>query len=85
MVRSLATWTKTLSFPARISPNNNKHKDIIDVNSPTVTPTLSNNSLTKNNINNNTEYVNNIMNCSPISDVSKVSSDFVFFAITVIN
>lgn len=78
MVRSLATWTKTLSFPARISPNNNKHKDIIvDVNSPTVTPTLSNNSLTKNNIinnnNNTTEYVNNIMNSSPISDVSKVS------------
>lgn len=91
MVRSLATWTKTLSFPARISPNN-KHKDnnsvvVIDVNhtiSPTVTPTLSNNSLTKNSNNNysnnnNTEYVNNIMNCSPISDVSKVSFILFFF------
>lgn len=76
MVRSLATWTKTLSFPARISPNKHPKDNIIDVNhsiSPTVTPTLSNNSLSKSHNNNNTEYVNNIMNNSPIPEMTKVS------------
>ena len=52
MVRSLAHWTKTLSFPARISPNKASKESVVQVcagGSPTVTPTPSNNSLAKNN------------------------------------
>ncbi|RZC35884.1 hypothetical protein BDFB_004928 [Asbolus verrucosus] len=57
MVRSLVQWTKTLSFPARISPNKSSKESVIsNPGSPTITPTPSNNSLSppcnKNEINN---------------------------------
>lgn len=47
MVRSLSHWTKTLSFPARISPNKQSKENVMNLHpsSPTVTPTPSNNSL----------------------------------------
>lgn len=76
MVRSLTNWTKTLSFPARISPNKQSKESVINVHpvSPTVTPTLSNNSLSTPCKNYN--EINNIMNSAPppISDVTKVSA-----------
>lgn len=83
MVRSLTNWTKTLSFPARISPNKQTKENIINIHpiSPTVTPTLSNNSLSKNN---NNEFMN-IMNSSPISEVSKVSCKSILYKYKNVN
>ncbi|XP_023020575.1 TNF receptor associated factor 4 isoform X1 [Leptinotarsa decemlineata] len=72
MVRSLAQWTKTLSFPARISPNKTSKESVnIHQVSPAITPTLSNNSLTKNN------DFNNIMNNNHSSqtEVNQIYSD----------
>lgn len=70
MVRSLAQWTKTLSFPARISPNKSS-KDNVNIHqvSPTITPTLSNNSLSKNN------EINTMMNNNhaSLTEVNQVS------------
>lgn len=71
MVRSLTHWTKTLSFPARISPNKQSKENVMNLHpsSPTVTPTPSNNSLsppcTKNNEINNMKNNN-----SSLSEVS---------------
>lgn len=74
MVRSLTQWTKTLSFPARISPNKTS-KDSINIHqiSPTITPTISNNSLSKSNDKNND--INNMMNSNhnSLNEVNKVS------------
>lgn len=74
MVRSLTQWTKTLSFPARISPNKSS-KDSVNIHqiSPALTPTLSNNSLTKNN-EKNTD-INNMMNSNhnSLNEVNQVS------------
>lgn len=77
MVRSLAQWTKTLSFPARISPNNKSSKESVNISqgSPTVTPTPSNNSLgpvCKNNEINNMMSMNN---CSSLTEVNQIYSD----------
>lgn len=76
MVRSLTQWTKTLSFPARISPNKSS-KDSVNIHqiSPTITPTLSNNSLTKNNEKNE---INSMMNTknnnhNSLNEVNQVS------------
>lgn len=79
MVRSLAQWTKTLSFPARISPNKSSKDNI--ASSPTVTPTPSTNSLSphstiqKNNeinvIMNNNVNNNNIDSHSSFNEVSQ--------------
>lgn len=74
MVRSLAQWTKTLSFPARISPNKSSKESVnIHQVSPTVTPTPSNNSLTGQIVKNN--ELNNMMNnnCSSLTEVNQVS------------
>lgn len=79
MVRSLTQWTKTLSFPARISPNKNS-KDSVNIHqiSPALTPTISNNSLTKNNEKNND--INNRMNTNSnhnsLNEVNQVSVCF---------
>lgn len=76
MVRSLTQWTKTLSFPARISPNKNS-KDSVNIHqiSPVLTPTISNNSLTKNTDKNND--INNRMNTNSnhnsLNEVNQVS------------
>lgn len=59
MVRSLAQWTKTLSFPARISPHKAK-----EAASPLATPTPSNQSLSDTMMNNN---------CASLTEVSPVS------------
>lgn len=68
MVRSLTQWTKTLSFPARISPKSSKDSVNIHQVSPTITPTLSNNSLSKNN------DINTMMNNhASLSEVNQVS------------
>lgn len=79
MVRSLAHWTKTLSFPARISPNKSSKESVLNVHhhpiSPTVTPTPSNNSLSQPACIKNNE-INNMMNNAPlpaINDVAQVS------------
>lgn len=83
MVRSLTQWTKTLSFPARISPNKNS-KDSVNIHqiSPALTPTLSNNSLTKNN-EKNTD-INNMMNSNSnhnsLNEVNQVSVSLVFIS-----
>ncbi|KAJ8959277.1 hypothetical protein NQ317_005813 [Molorchus minor] len=72
MVRSLAQWTKTLSFPARISPNKSSKESVnIHQVSPTITPTLSNNSLSKHN------EINNMMNNnhSSMNEVNQIYSD----------
>lgn len=75
MVRSLTQWTKTLSFPARISPNKTS-KDSVNIHqiSPTITPTLSNNSLIKTNEKND---INNMMhtnsNHNSLNEVNQVS------------
>ncbi|CAG9771399.1 unnamed protein product [Ceutorhynchus assimilis] len=75
MVRSLTQWTKTLSFPTRLSPNNKSAKEV----SPTVTPSLSNNSLTASTVNNNKENnntMNNNNNCSSMTEINQIYSDF---------
>lgn len=66
MVRSLVQWTKTLSFPARISPNKSSKESVI---SPTLTPTPSNNSLSSPCSKN--EF--NIMKNNSMNEVNKVS------------
>lgn len=38
MVRSLSQWTKTLSFPSRISPNRNTKECAVNVHPITPTP-----------------------------------------------
>lgn len=75
MVRSLSHWTKTLSFPARISPNKQSKESVINVHpiSPTVTPTPSNNSLSPPSIKNE---LNNIMNNKTSSEMSQVSTKY---------
>ncbi|KPJ09975.1 hypothetical protein RR48_05838 [Papilio machaon] len=47
MVRSLSQWTKTLSFPARLSPNRTSKESVVNVQpaSPGVSPTPSASSL----------------------------------------
>lgn len=40
MVRSLSQWTKTLSFPARISPNRNSKECNVNVHPITPPPAL---------------------------------------------
>ncbi|OWR45507.1 putative tnf receptor associated factor [Danaus plexippus plexippus] len=47
MVRSLSQWTKTLSFPARLSPNRTSKESMVNVTpgSPGVSPTPSASSL----------------------------------------
>lgn len=81
MVRSLTQWTKTLSFPARISPNKSS-KDSVNIHqiSPALTPTLSNNSLSKTN-EKNTD-INNLMNSNSkhnsLNEVNQVSVFLVF-------
>ncbi|KAK4876039.1 hypothetical protein RN001_012461 [Aquatica leii] len=73
MVRSLAQWTKTLSFPSRISPNKNSKENVNTV-SPTVTPTISSNSLSPPCLKNN--EINNIMNESHLtSELSQIYPD----------
>ncbi|KAK9738423.1 TRAF-type zinc finger [Popillia japonica] len=81
MVRSLAHWTKTLSFPARISPNKSSKESVLNVHhhpiSPTVTPTPSNNSLSQPACIKNNE-INNMMNNAPlpaINDVAQIYPD----------
>lgn len=83
MVRSLAHWTKTLSFPARISPNKSTKDSVINIHhqnqqSPTITPTPSNNSLSNipNCVKNN--EINSMMNggAQTLNDVAQVSYDF---------
>lgn len=68
MVRSLAQWTKTLSFPARISPNktttNNKECSLINVHQ--ITPPVNPNVRTSN---------NNMCSDSPPRSISPVCSD----------
>lgn len=72
MVRSLTQWTKTLSFPARISPNKSSKESVnIHQVSPTVTPTLSNSSLSKNN------DINMMNNHNSLTEVNQVSIEFV--------
>lgn len=74
MVRSLSHWTKTLSFPARISPNKQSKENVMNLHptSPTVTPTPSNNSLNQPCQKNN--EINSMMNNnSSLTDVNKVS------------
>nr|XP_014103140.1 TNF receptor-associated factor 4 isoform X1 [Bactrocera oleae] len=69
MVRSLAQWTKTLSFPSRLSPNRNS-KDCTNLNttSPAPPPTPPRNKTTNTTNNNNN-------NCSTSrSSTSTVSS-----------
>lgn len=75
MVRSLAQWTKTLSFPARISPNNKSSKESVNISqgSPTVTPTPSNNSLGPVCKNNEINNMMNMNNCSSLTEVNQVS------------
>lgn len=79
MVRSLSQWTKTLSFPSRISPNKHSKENVINVHavSPTVTPTLSSNSLSPPCLKNN--EINKIMNDAPLSEVNQVSFSIVFY------
>lgn len=69
MVRSLAQWTKTLSFPARISPNKHQKESVINVHPviANVTPSPSNTSLSQPCHENN--KINSLMNSSPISEV----------------
>lgn len=77
MVRSLTHWTKTLSFPARISPNKQSKENVMHVqpSSPTVTPTPSNNSLSPPCLKNN--EINNMMNNnSSLTEVNKVSKSY---------
>ncbi|KAI8434655.1 hypothetical protein MSG28_003188 [Choristoneura fumiferana] len=47
MVRSLSQWTKTLSFPSRLSPNRTSKESVVNVQpaSPGVSPTPSASSL----------------------------------------
>ncbi|CAF4957446.1 unnamed protein product [Pieris macdunnoughi] len=47
MVRSLSQWTKTLSFPSRLSPNRTSKESVVNVqpSSPGVSPTPSASSL----------------------------------------
>lgn len=75
MVRSLSHWTKTLSFPARISPNKQSKENLMNLhnpNSPTVTPTPSNNSLSQPCTKHN--EINNMKNCnSSLTEVSRTS------------
>lgn len=74
MVRSLAQWTKTLSFPARISPNKNQKESVVNVLpviNTTVTPTQSNSSISQPCQENN--KINSMMNSSPISEINQVS------------
>lgn len=40
MVRSLSQWTKTLSFPARISPNRNSKECNVNVHPVTPPPLM---------------------------------------------
>lgn len=70
MVRSLSQWTKTLSFPARISPNKHQKESVINVHPviTTVTPSPSNSSLSQPCHENN--KINSLMNSSPISEVN---------------
>lgn len=79
MVRSLAQWTKTLSFPARISPNKSS-KDGVNIHqvSPTITPTLSNNSLSKNN-EINTMMNNNHSSLTEVNQVSETEWSILWF------
>lgn len=71
MVRSLAQWTKTLSFPARISPNKHQKESVINVHPviTNVTPSPSNSSLSQPCQENN--KINSLMNSSPVSEVGR--------------
>nr|CAH7736582.1 unnamed protein product [Callosobruchus chinensis] len=74
MVRSLSQWTKTLSFPARISPNKSSKESVnIHQVSPTISPTLSSTSLAKNNEIN--AAMNNNNNHASLSEVNQIYSD----------
>ena len=81
MVRSLVQWTKTLSFPARISPNKSSKESVLSSpGSPTITPTPSNMSLSppcKNEINN--------MKNSSLNEVNQVSAEFSGCGVFVFN
>lgn len=48
MVRSLSQWTKTLSFPSRLSPNRSSKESVGNGQSPGVSPTPSSSSLPPN-------------------------------------
>ncbi|XP_048518966.1 TNF receptor-associated factor 4 isoform X3 [Dendroctonus ponderosae] len=64
MVRSLAQWTKTLSFPARISPHKSKEAAAV---SPLITPKPSNQSLS---VQSSDTMMNS--NCASLTEVSHI-------------
>lgn len=71
MVRSLAQWTKTLSFPARISPNKTQKESVVNVMPvihTTVTPSPSNSNISQQDNN----KINSMMNSSPVPEINQV-------------
>lgn len=76
MVRSLAQWTKSLSFPSRLSPNRNS-KDCSGVNihqvNPPPTPPRNNKS---NNSSSPSPSHNNNNNNVPITEINQIVSAY---------
>lgn len=69
MVRSLSQWTKTLSFPSRLSPNRTSKESVVNVQpgSPGVSPTPSASSLPQSS--------EKTISPIPITEISQIVSD----------
>lgn len=80
MVRSLSQWTKTLSFPSRISPNRNSKDCSVNVHPVTPPPAPPRN---KHNQSMSPSPPPNV----PITEISQIVSCFVyyFFLILIIS
>lgn len=82
MVRSLAQWTKSLSFPSRLSPNRSSKDcsgvNIHQVNPPPPTPPRNSKSSSTNSSSPSPTHNNNNNNNVPITEINQIVSDFFF-------